>query len=102
MTVKILAGLAAAVVLTLVGVYAATGNIPGVETVTEYIAPCPSHTSCDGPPVSSCCSAMAASEVSTCAGEGSAVCPADSLGACAGGLGAAASLAPKPSGCCAE
>ncbi len=100
MTVKILAGLAVAAVLTLVGVYAATGSIPGVETVAEALAPSADCGPCSGP--SSCCMGDApVSEVSACGG--SAVsCPADNLGACAGGLSAGVPVAPKKLGCCEE
>ncbi len=104
MTAKILAGLAAAVVLTLVGVYAATGSIPGVETAAEYIAPSLDAGPCSSHAPSSCCSAAAVSEVTTCGtpGEVSAACPADSLGACAGGVSAGVPVVSKKSGCCEE
>ena len=103
MAAKIFAGLVAAIALTGVGIYAATGSVPGVETVAEMITPsssggCQQSSGCPMSAAASTCPSM----VSTCDLEPiSAVRPSAAL---TGGLGFAAEYAvPVASeGCCAK
>ena len=100
MTAKILAGLLAAVALTGVGIYAATGSVPGVETIASVISdPAPSG-GC-GMKSSGCPIAAA----SSCSAE-KAVSRSEPIAAVAGTMTfastATAPVAVKNFGCCSD
>ena len=100
MTAKILAGLLAAVALTGVGIYAATGSVPGVETVAGVISgPAPSG-GCGMK--SSGCPLAAASSCDT----QQAVTASEPVAAVAGTLSFASTattpVAAKSLGCCSD
>lgn len=84
MTTKILAGIAAAILVTLIGVYASTGSIPGLNAVTDAAG----LTTSEG---GSCCSKSAAAtcpvaDVSCCAEASECPATSEALGACAGSM----------------
>ena len=97
MATKILGGLAVAVALTLVGVYAATGTVPGVETIADtMVESCPSHSCCQKDAATSPCGLT---DLATC--PAASGCPA-SDDATADPLGVTAKTAPKSDCCPAE
>ena len=88
MTTKILAGIAAAVLVTLIGVYASTGSIPGLSAVTDAAG----LTTSEGGSCCSKCTATSSETAASCSVEATecaaATCPvsSDALGACAGSM----------------
>ena len=88
MVAKILGGLAVAVALTLTGVYAATGTVPGVETLSDALV--------DNAPAGGCCGQKSACPVSQSACSQAAACPYE------GGESATDLTAEPALGCCKE
>ena len=89
MTTKILAGIAAAVLVTLIGMYASTGSIPGLSAVTDAAG----LTTSEGGSCCSKCTATSSETAASCSVEATecaaaATCPvsSDALGACAGSM----------------
>ncbi len=99
MTAKILAGLLAAVALTGVGIYAATGSVPGADTISSAFS---GDTGCAGSCSGSAATACPLSDSEPVSTTNCSACPVDGLAACTGGVSAAVPTPAKKPSCCSE